>query len=70
MIGSGVVSTVFLGLSVLLQTVPSVKGDAGSWAMPVAYVAAVVFVVIVLAAVYLILSALRQRQREDEPKRK
>ena len=66
MIESGVVSAVFLGLSVLLQTVPGVEGDAGSWAMPVAYVAAVVFVVIVLAAVYLILAALRQRQREDE----
>ncbi len=66
MIESGVVGAVFLGLSMLLQTVPSVKGNADSWAMPVAYVAAVVFVVIVLAAVYLILAALRQRQREDE----
>ena len=65
MIGSGVVCAVFLGLSVLLKTVPRVGGGASSWAMPVAYLAAVVFVVIVVAAVYLIVSALRQRQREN-----
>ncbi len=44
----------------------SKASDDPAWAMPLAFVAAVVFVIILLAGVYLIFLALRQRKHEDE----
>ena len=64
MIAIGFTGAAFFGPSVLLQSVP-LSGEATLWAIPVAYVASVVFVLILLASVGLILSALRQRRREE-----
>lgn len=44
----------------------SKASDDPSWVMPLAYVAAVVFILILLSGFYLIFLALRQRKQEDE----
>lgn len=44
----------------------SKAADDPAWAMPLAFVAAVVFILILLSGFYLIFLALKQRKREDE----
>ena len=44
---------------------PPPVAEAHPWVEPLAYVAAVVFVFILLAGVYLIVLALKQRKQED-----
>lgn len=44
----------------------SQASDDPAWAMPLAFVAAVVFILILLSGFYLIFLALKQRKREDE----
>jgi len=44
----------------------SPAADIQPWVMPLAYVAAIVFIIILLAAVYLIILAVKQRHSENE----